>query len=179
MLIVGFMSRGRDEAPIVAEALGPDPQQKSCSPSIGIQWFSDTEFLINELTVSSDRGTVQHYGLSSNASAQSDQKEKSFFFHHDDVRPHYCGQTQGIKGKLKFIVVPQPPFSPDLTPSDFWLFPKLKTLKGQHFSTDAEVQAAVRKWILSQPESFYVDRMKNWIERLNKSEAVSGDYVEK
>ncbi|GFX02604.1 hypothetical protein TNCV_728581 [Trichonephila clavipes] len=44
-------------------------------------------------------------------------------------------------GKLKFTVVLQPSYSPDLAPSDFWLFPKLKeTLKGQRFSTDAEVQ---------------------------------------
>jgi hypothetical protein len=26
-------------------------------------------------------------------------------------------------------VAPQPPYNPDLAPSDFWLFPKLKTLK--------------------------------------------------
>ena len=35
---------------------------------------------------------------------------------------------------LKFTVVPHPPYSPDLAPSDFWSFPNLKeTLKGQHF----------------------------------------------
>ncbi|GFW28474.1 hypothetical protein TNCV_4641391 [Trichonephila clavipes] len=52
-------------------------------------------------------------------------------------------------------------------------------LKGQCFSTDDEVQAAVRKWIISQPESFFMDGMKKWIERLNKYGAVSGDYDEK
>jgi len=36
--------------------------------------------------------------------------------------------------RVKFTVVPHPPYSPDLAPSDFWLFPKLKEmLKGQHF----------------------------------------------
>jgi hypothetical protein len=36
--------------------------------------------------------------------------------------------------------------------SDFWLFPKLKEmLKGQNILSDAEVEAAVRKWISSQP----------------------------
>ncbi|GFX93347.1 hypothetical protein TNCV_151531 [Trichonephila clavipes] len=70
--------------------------------------------------------------------------------------------------------------SPDLTPSDFWLFPKLKeTLKGQRFSTVAKVQAAVCKWICSQPESFFMNGMKKWIERLNKCVAFSGDYVGK
>jgi len=42
-------------------------------------------------------------------------------------------------------VVPHPPYSPDLAPSDFWLLPNLKeTLKGQHFLWDAEVEAARR-----------------------------------
>jgi hypothetical protein len=32
--------------------------------------------------------------------------------------------------------VPHPPYSPDLAPADFFLFPKLKTtLKGRHFQT--------------------------------------------
>ncbi|GFV48011.1 hypothetical protein TNCV_4150971 [Trichonephila clavipes] len=70
-------------------------------------------------------------------------------------------QTQDVMGKLKFTVVPQPPFNPDLAPSDFWLFPKLKeTMKGQRFSTVAEVQAIMRKWIHRQPEYFCMDGMK-------------------
>ncbi|GFW04691.1 hypothetical protein TNCV_3897431 [Trichonephila clavipes] len=79
-----------------------------------------TEFLTKGLTVNFNRGTVQHYNQSNNASAESDWKETSFF----------CTMTIS-----------------DLAPPDFWLFPKLKeTLKGQRFSTYAEVRAAVRKW---------------------------------
>jgi len=82
---------------------------------------------------------------------------------------------------LKFTVVPHPPYSPDLEPSEFWLFPKLKeTLKRQHFSLDADVEAAVCKWISSQPETFFIDGMKKWIVQLKKKcVAVNGDYVEK
>jgi len=80
---------------------------------------------------------------------------------------------------LKFTVVPHPSYSPDLAPPDFWLFPKLKeTLKGQHFLPDAEVETAVRKWVSSQPEAFFMDGMNIWIERLKKCVAVNGDYVE-
>jgi histone-lysine N-methyltransferase SETMAR len=68
-------------------------------------------------------------------------------------------QTHDAMTSLKFTVVPHPPYSPDLAPSDFWLFPKLETLKGQHFSSDAEVEAAVCKWSRSQPETF-IDGMK-------------------
>ena len=81
---------------------------------------------------------------------------------------------------LKFTVVPHPPYSPDLAPSDFWLFPNLKeTLKGQHFLSDAKVEAAVRKWISSKPETFFINGMEKWIERVKKCMAINGDYVEK
>ena len=78
---------------------------------------------------------------------------------------------------LKFTVV----YSPDLAPSDFWLFPNLKeTLKGQHFFlSDAEVEAAVRKWISSKPETFFINGLEKWIERVKKCMAINGDYVEK
>jgi transposase len=37
--------------------------------------------------------------------------------------------------------VPHPPYSPDLAPADFFLFPKLKTtLKGRRFQTIEEIQ---------------------------------------
>jgi len=41
-------------------------------------------------------------------------------------------------------VVPQPPYSPDLSPCDFFLFPKLKFhLKGRHFGTVDNIQKVV------------------------------------
>jgi hypothetical protein len=39
-------------------------------------------------------------------------------------------------------VIPHPPYSPDLAPSDFFLFPKMKfRLKGRRFDTTEEIQA--------------------------------------
>ena len=42
--------------------------------------------------------------------------------------------------KCQIIQVTQPPYSPDLVPCDFWLFPKLKSpLKGKSFQTVDEI----------------------------------------
>jgi len=50
-------------------------------------------------------------------------------------------------GKLRdlhYELLEQPPYSPDLAPSDFYLFPKLKLfLAGQRFSSSQEAIAAV------------------------------------
>ena len=43
--------------------------------------------------------------------------------------------------KHRITQVTQPPYSPDLAPCDFWLFPKLKPpLKGKRFQTSHEIQ---------------------------------------
>jgi hypothetical protein len=40
------------------------------------------------------------------------------------------------------VIVPHPPFSPELAPCDFALFPKLKMrLKGQSFETVSDIQS--------------------------------------
>lgn len=52
----------------------------------------------------------------------------------------------------------------NLAPVDFRLLPKLKeVLKRNNFSSDTEVQVAVRNWIQNKPESLFVDGMKKWI----------------
>jgi transposase len=41
-------------------------------------------------------------------------------------------------------LVPQPPYSPDLSPCDFFLFPLLKNhLKGRHFDTLDSIKKSV------------------------------------
>jgi hypothetical protein len=44
----------------------------------------------------------------------------------------YCVAAKFLVKHETTIVVPQPPYSPDLAPADFFLFPRLKsTLKGR------------------------------------------------
>jgi len=41
------------------------------------------------------------------------------------------------------MVCPHPPYSPDLAPCDFWLFPKVKmTMQGKRFELIQEIEAA-------------------------------------
>ena len=53
--------------------------------------------------------------------------------------------------------VPQPPYSPDFAPSDFWLFPKFKeNIRGCRFETMEEMKEAVIKVIDTlTPEDFH------------------------
>jgi histone-lysine N-methyltransferase SETMAR len=123
-----------------------------------------TEFLTKRLTVNSDRYCATLQSLQQRIRRIRPERN-TFLLHHDHAWPHCSVQTQDAMRSLKFTAVAHPPYSPDLAPSDFWLFPELKeTLKGQHFSSDATVEAAVRKWISSQQETFFMDGINKWLE---------------
>jgi len=74
---------------------------------------------------------------------------------HDNARPHTITSTRDAIQSLEFSVLPHPPYSPYLAPSDLHLFPKLKEhLKGQRFNCDEEVMSALRKWFQKQNTIF-------------------------
>jgi transposase len=63
-------------------------------------------------------------------------------FVRDNAPSHTSVLTQQFLAKNKMVVIPHPPYSPDLAPCDFFLFPKMKLkLKGHHFDTTEEIQA--------------------------------------
>ena len=103
---------------------------------------------------------------------------KGVLFHHAPVHKsvfamvaiHDCG----------FKLIEHPPYSPDLAPSDFHLFPKLKTaISGTHFQSDDDVIHAVDDFLNGQEKDFF----KSGIEALKhcwqKCIDTEGDYVEK
>ena len=59
---------------------------------------------------------------------------------HDNVRPHVSGAVSEILEKYGWQVLPHPPYSPDMSPPDFDLFPELKKpLRGKRFRSIEEV----------------------------------------
>ena len=68
---------------------------------------------------------------------------KGVLFLHDNAPAHRALTTHKKLAYLGFQCLDHPPYSPDLAPSDYHLFPGLKKqLKVRHFSSDAEVIAA-------------------------------------
>jgi histone-lysine N-methyltransferase SETMAR len=57
---------------------------------------------------------------------------------------------------MGFQYLDHPPYSPDLVPLDYYLFPGLKKqLTGRHFSSDAEFTAAAEAWLDGQASEFF------------------------
>ena len=69
--------------------------------------------------------------------------------------------------------VPHPPYSPDLAPCDFWLFPKLT---GCHYETIEEMKEAVTKVIDALTQEDFHGALQKLLEWYNKCIAAGGDY---
>jgi histone-lysine N-methyltransferase SETMAR len=81
---------------------------------------------------------------------------KGVMFLHKNSPPHRALTTQKKMAYLGFQCVDHPPYSPDLAPSDYHLFPGLKKqFNGGHFSSDAEVIAAAESWLEGQISDFF------------------------
>ena len=73
-------------------------------------------------------------------------------------------------------IVAQPPYSPELAPCDFWLFPKLR---GYHYETIEEMKEAVTKVIDTLTQEDFHGAFQKLLEQYNKCIAAGGDYFEK
>ena len=71
--------------------------------------------------------------------------------------------------------VPHPPYSPDLTPSDFWLFPKLRRYR---YETIEEMKEAVTKVIDTLTQEDFHGAFQKLLERYYKCIAAGGDFFE-
>jgi transposase len=73
------------------------------------------------------------------------KKQESVFFLQDNARPDSAALTMATLLKLKWDVLPHPPYSPDLAPSDYHLFGSMKSILGdKRFRNNDEVIAAVQ-----------------------------------
>lgn len=99
---------------------------------------------------------------------------------HDNAPAHTSHFARAAVAESGFVELPHLPYSPDLAPSDFFLFPRMKAeLKGTHFSDNEEVGDAVHTYLGKQNEDFYSEGIRMLAARYRKCIDLSGDCVEK
>ena len=73
------------------------------------------------------------------------RRSGDWFFHHDNAPVHSALRAREFLVKHSITVLPHPPYSPDLAPCDFFLFPMLKRpLKERRFETISGTNANVK-----------------------------------
>jgi len=97
----------------------------------------------------------------------------------DNARPHASGAVSEILEKYGWQVPPHPPYSPDMSPTDFDLFPELKKpLRGKRFRSIEEVSNAVTRVIRRINNEGVLAGIQDMPKRWTAVIKHNGDYIE-
>ena len=99
--------------------------------------------------------------------------------HHNNAPSHTALRIREFLAKYSLATLPQPSYSPDLAPADFFLFLRIKTaLKGTRFGTIEAIQTAVTKALNEVPVDAFQDAYRAWKSRWQKCVDAQGEYFE-
>ena len=102
-------------------------------------------------------------------------KSAPWHYHQDFAPVHNSILITDCLTKMGIKTVPQPPYSPDLAPYDFCLFPKLI---GCRYETIEEMKESVTKVIDTLTQEDFHRAFQKLLERYNQNIAAGGDYFE-
>jgi len=100
--------------------------------------------------------------------------------HHDNAPAYASLLIRSYLAKHQTLVVSHPPYSPDLAPADFFLFPKLKTtLKGRRFQIIGEIQENAIRELRAITDSVLQEAFQQCKKHWERCIAIRGDYFER
>ena len=101
---------------------------------------------------------------------------------HDNASSHKCDVVKSFLASEKVKVLNHPPYSPDLSPCDVFLFPRLKKmLSGNKYTSRSSLGSAIYQCLQQIPKEDYLmseSAFRDWIKRLHKWISVKGECFE-
>ena len=105
---------------------------------------------------------------------------KGVLLHQENAPAHKSLVAMSAVHDCGFELIDHPPYSPDLAPSDYFLFPNLKKyLAGKWYESHDDVISAVEGFFEGQDENFDAIGIRALQHRWKKCVDRRGDYVEK
>ena len=96
-----------------------------------------------------------------------------------DNAPAHTSQV-AMTAATECEILPHLPYSPDMVPSDFYLFPKLKYhFHGTQYGSNEGVIEAVNEYLGEQEKAFYIEGIRKLEQRWAKCIALKGDHIVK
>jgi len=103
----------------------------------------------------------------------------NWLLHADNVPSHRALATREFLANNSIITLPYPPYSPDLAPCYFFLFPKMKLqLNGRRFDRVEEIQRESRNVLGKLREQDFQHAFQQWQWRWDRCVAAQGHYFE-
>lgn len=102
---------------------------------------------------------------------------KGILLLHDNARPHIAKLTLDKINKLSWEVLPHPPYSPDLAPSDFYLFRALQQfIKEKKYENIEDIKNDISSFFQSKSSDFYKVGIQELVNRWRQVVENDGDY---
>ena len=106
-------------------------------------------------------------------------RDGDWILHHDNAPAHILHLVQQFLAKHGTAQLQQPPYSPDVAPCDFFLFPRLKRiLKGRRFKATGDIKRNSTKTLLDILKDEFAKCFQQWQKCWSKCVAAEGNYVE-
>ena len=97
----------------------------------------------------------------------------------DNARPHIAKLTLAKLHEIGWKVLPHPPYSPDLAPTDYHLFRSMASaLKEKKFKNVEEIKKWVSSFLHGKQQDFYCDGIKHLRKRCQEVIDANGEYGE-
>ena len=107
------------------------------------------------------------------------REQGSWYLLHDNAPPHRALVVQEFLAQKNVCVIQHPPYSPDLSPCDYYLFPKMKVaMKGTFYDDVEAIQAAVTRVIEAIPKTGLHKSMHDLVKRAELCIDAQGSYFE-
>lgn len=105
-------------------------------------------------------------------------RRKTVILHQDNARPHVSKKTKNFIQELGWELMDHPPYSPDLAPSDFYVFRSLQNyLRDAVFNSVEECKNEFNAFLTSRDPQFFDRGYKKWISRWEECVAINGNYI--
>lgn len=106
-------------------------------------------------------------------------QNNSWILHHDNAPSHTALTVCQFLAESSTNIIGQPPYSPDMAPCDFFLFPKLKIpLRGRRLESVEAIKKDLLEELEAIPLTAYSKCMEDWINRWHMCIASNGEYFE-
>ena len=90
----------------------------------------------------------------------------SWILHHENAPAHTALSVREFLATKQITVLEHPAYSPDLAPSDFFIFPKIKEiLKGRHFDDIDDIRSNTMAALKAIPKHQFQNCFEGWTRR--------------
>ena len=154
----------------------PDFHPKKVMLSVwwGVRRIIHWEILSDSCTITADLYCQQ---LNRVAAKLKEKQDRNYFLH-DNARPHVAKSTRQKLLSIGWITIPHPPYSPDLTPTDYHLYRSLSNyLREKKFNDESQIKMDLLNFFDQKAQDFCGSGILSLAERWQQVIDSNGAYI--